>query len=58
MKKNLNIPIAIIIGSIIIALSIIYYANNDPLAKCMDRVLEYDDAVHPAQAAEVCTGKK
>ena len=58
MKKNLNIPIAIIIGSIIIALSIIYYANNDPLSKCIDRVLEYDDGVHPAQAAEVCTGKK
>ena len=29
MKKNSNTPIAIIIGSIIIALSIIYYANND-----------------------------
>ena len=56
MKKNLNTPIAIIIGSIIIALSIIYYANNDPLSKCMDRVLK-DESIHPGHAAEACTGK-
>jgi len=56
MKKNLNIPIAIIIGSIIIALSIIYYSNNDPLSKCMDRVLEVQ-GIHPGLAAEACTGK-
>ena len=55
--KNLKTPHTIIIGSIIIALSIIYYSNNDPLSKCMDRVLEVQ-GIHPGLAAEACTGKK
>ena len=57
MMKNLKTPHAIILGSIIIALSIFYYTANDPLSKCMNKVME-DDSIHPGQAAEACSGKK
>ena len=57
MKKLFITPIAILIGSIIIALSIIYYANNDPLSKCMNKILK-DENIPPSLAAEVCTGGK
>tara|TARA_X000001036_G_C20471494_1_gene721741 strand:- start:662 stop:832 length:171 start_codon:yes stop_codon:yes gene_type:complete len=55
--KNLKTPQAIILGCIIIALSIIYYTVNDPLSKCMKKVME-DDNVYPGHAAQVCSGKK
>ena len=53
--KNLKLPHAIILSSIIIALSIFYYTANDPLSKCMDKLIEVD--VHPGSAARECTGK-
>ena len=54
--KNFKLPHAIILGSIIIALSIIYYSVNDPLSKCMNTLIEIDD-VDPIFAAKVCSGK-
>ena len=56
--KNLKTPQAIILGSIIIALSIIYYTVNDPLSKCMKKVMEGVSNDNPAFAANVCSGKK
>jgi len=38
--KDLKIPIAIVIASIIIGLSIIISSKNDPLANCIDRLLK------------------
>jgi len=38
--KDLKIPIAIIIASIIIGLSIIISSKNDPLSNCVDRLLK------------------
>tara|TARA_X000001036_G_C20004813_1_gene531936 strand:- start:229 stop:399 length:171 start_codon:yes stop_codon:yes gene_type:complete len=55
--KNLKTSHAIILGCIIIALSIIYYTANDPLSKCMNKIMEHDD-IHPGLAAQACTGKE
>ena len=55
--KNFKLPHAIILGSIIIALSIVYYTANDPLSKCMDKIMKEDD-VHPGHAAQLCSGGK
>jgi hypothetical protein len=55
--KEFKTPVAIIIGSIIIALSIIYYANNDPLSKCMKTVMELEGQ-SPTWAASYCSGKE
>ena len=55
--KNLKLPHAIILSSIIIALSIFYYTANDPLSKCMDKVIEESRGVDSYGAARVCTGK-
>ena len=55
--KNLKLPHAIILSSIIIALSIFYYTANDPLSKCMDKVIEENRRISTFDAAKVCTGK-
>ena len=55
--KEFKTPVAIIIGAIIIALSIIYYANNDPLSKCMKTVMELEGQ-SPTWAASYCSGKE
>ena len=55
--KNLKLPHAIILGSIIIALSIVYYTANDPLSKCMDKIIK-DNDTSPAHAAQLCSGGK
>jgi len=49
--KNLNTPLAIVIDSIIL--------SNDPLAKCMDKVIEnsYGDMTSKVyRAARLCSG--
>ena len=49
--KNLNTPLAIVIDSIIL--------SNDPLAKCMDKVIEnlYGDMhTKVLRAARLCSG--
>ncbi len=56
--KNFKLPHAIILGSIIIALSIIYYSMNDPLSKCMKKVMTGVTNTSPAFAASVCSGNK
>ena len=71
--KNFHTPLAIIIASIIISLSILYYAKNDPISKCMDRVISsfsnqssfgigsQHDTKSPqvvASAAKLCAGSK
>ena len=53
--KNFKLPHAIILGSIIIALSIVYYTANDPLSKCMDKIIKDNDS-SPAHAARLCSG--
>tara|TARA_X000000950_G_C13324562_1_gene422055 strand:- start:221 stop:391 length:171 start_codon:yes stop_codon:yes gene_type:complete len=56
MKNNIT-PVAILLGSIIISLSIIYYANNDAFSKCVKLVME--DTFHsPSSAAQICIKKK
>jgi len=53
--KNVNTPTAIIIGALIIAVSIFIVATKDPLAKCMDTVI--DEGYTSAFAAKSCSGK-
>ena len=53
--ENLKLPHAFILGSIIIALSIVYYTANDPLSKCMDKLIQ-DNDTSPAHAAQLCSG--
>ena len=51
--KNNNISVAIIIASIIIAISIYLSSLNDPLARCMDKV---EKKLETWQAAQLCSG--
>ena len=51
--KN-NIPTAIIIAAIIVAIGLYLASLNDPLAKCMDKVI--DSGRNPALAAKLCSG--
>ena len=37
--KNLNTPLAIIISSIIISISIFLTSSKDPLSNCMEKVM-------------------
>ena len=53
--KNMNTPTAIIIGALIIAASILIVSIQDPLAKCMDKVIA--DGRNAQVAAHVCSGK-
>ena len=52
--KNINTPIAILIGALIIAVAAIIIGTKDPLAKCMDKIIK--DGRSPAVAARLCTG--
>ena len=54
--KNINTPTAIIIGALIIAASILIVSMQDPLAKCMDKVVA--GGHNNALAAKVCSGKQ
>ena len=38
--KDLKVPIAIIIAALLIASAIIFNSYNDPLTRCVDRLLE------------------
>ena len=53
--KNVNTPTAIIIGALIIAASILIVSMQDPLAKCMDKVIA--EGRNAAVAANFCSGK-
>ena len=53
--KNVNTPTAIIIGALIIAASILIVSMQDPLAKCMDKVIA--DGRNAALAASVCSSR-
>ena len=57
--KNLNTPLAIVIASIILSIAFLIVSLNDPLAKCMDKVIEnsygaMSTKVH--RAARLCSG--
>ena len=52
--KNINTPIAIIIGALIIAVAAIIIGTKDPLAKCMDKLI--DSGRSPGPAAKLCSG--
>ena len=52
---KINIPTAIIISAIIISITLYLISLNDPLAKCMDRLIE--EGRPAANAAHFCTGK-
>jgi len=54
--KNINTPAAIIIGALIIAATILIISTQDPVAKCMDKVIE--SGRNTALAAKVCSGKQ
>ena len=57
--KDFKIPIAIIIAAIIISYTLYYNSKNDPLTKCIDRVLKENPAIYnSAAAALICTGTK
>tara|TARA_B110000240_G_scaffold162949_1_gene182692 strand:+ start:530 stop:682 length:153 start_codon:yes stop_codon:yes gene_type:complete len=38
--KNLNTPIAIVIASIILSITLLIISLNNPLTRCMDKVIE------------------
>ena len=44
--KNINTPIAILIGALIIAVAAIIIGTKDPLAKCMDKIIKDDVVLH------------
>ena len=52
--KNINTPIAILIGALIIAVAAIIIGTKDPLAKCMDKVIA--SGRNAALAAKLCSG--
>jgi len=53
---KINIPTAIIIAAIIVSIGLYLASFNDPLAKCMDKVIE--SGRNTALAAKVCSGTK
>ena len=57
--KNLNTGLAIVIASIILSIVFLIVSLNDPLAKCMDKVIEnsYGDMTSKVyRAARLCSG--
>lgn len=59
--KNFYIPIAIILGALIISGTFYYNSKNDPLNRCIDRLVDKKrgdsrDAVW--YAARACSGSK
>ena len=55
---KINIPTAIIIGAIIVSIGLYLASLNDPLAKCMDKILESTQHINAGQAAIACSGTK
>jgi hypothetical protein len=53
--KNLNTPLAIIISSIIISISIFLTSSKDPLSNCMEKVMTTGQEA--MVAAHLCSGK-
>ncbi len=57
--KDFKIPIAIIIAAIIISYTLYYNSKNDPLTKCIDRLIKENPGIYnSAAAALICTGTK
>jgi len=57
--KNLNTPLAIVIASIILSIVFLIVSLNDPLAKCMDKVIENSYGgmnTKVLRAARLCSG--
>ena len=54
---KIKIPTAIIIGAIIVSIGLYLASLNDPLLKCMDKVLESGQH-NAAVAAKFCSGTK
>ena len=52
--KDLKIPIAIIIASIIIGLSIIISSKNDQLSNCVDRLIKSEETGNIVEATLLC----
>ena len=52
--KDLKIPIAIVIASIIIGLSIIISSKNDPLSNCIDRLMKSEETGNIVDATLIC----
>ena len=53
---KINIPTAIIIAAIIVSIGLYLASLNDPLARCMDKVIE--SGRNPTVAAKFCSGTK
>tara|TARA_Y100000768_G_scaffold160557_1_gene120014 strand:+ start:856 stop:1020 length:165 start_codon:yes stop_codon:yes gene_type:complete len=53
---KINIPTAIIIAAIIVSIGLYLASLNDPLARCMDKVIE--SGRPPTVAAKFCSGTK
>ena len=57
--KNLNTPIAIVIASIILSITLLIVSLNDPLTRCMDKVIENSHGsmkLKVDRAARFCSG--
>ena len=54
--KNLNMPTAIIIATIIICITAYLISSNDPLANCMETVMKTQESITAAGAAKFCNG--
>ena len=57
--KNLNTPIAIVIASIILSITLLIISLNNPLTRCMDKVIENSHGsmkLKVAWAARFCSG--
>ena len=52
--KDLKIPIAIVIASIIIGLSIIISSKNDQLSNCIDRLMKSEETGNIVDATLIC----
>ena len=59
--KNLNVPISIIIASIIISTSLIYSSTRDPMTNCMKLILDKSKIKSlrkVERAAAICSGSR
>ena len=59
--KNLNVPISIIIVSIIISTSLIYSSTRDPITNCMKLILDTSNnksLIKVKRAAAICSGSR
>ena len=59
--KNLNVPISIIIASIIISTSLLYSSTRDPITNCMKLILDKSNSkslIKLKRAAAICSGSR